>query len=127
LLIEEDETAPITLFFNSPGGLLDDAYRLIDYIDGSETPFIGVATQLCGSAAAQIFASLSNRLIMPHARIMIHQPLQSTLPHINSSNLESMSKILKGAEHLVYLDLAKWTNQEVEKIAADCAKETCLT
>jgi ATP-dependent protease ClpP protease subunit len=28
---------------------------------------------------------------------------------------------------LVYLDLAKWTNQEVEKIAADCAKETCLT
>ena len=44
-LIEEDETAPITLFFNSPGGVLDDAYRLIDYIDGSETPFIGVATQ----------------------------------------------------------------------------------
>lgn len=127
LLIQQDDS-PITLYFNSTGGSLYAAYHLIDYIHASNISFNGVATEICASAAAQIFASLpkGHRLIMDHAHILIHQPLTSAGAYINSNNIKDMTKFLEKTEQVVYNDLAEWTGQTVEKITNDCAKETWL-
>jgi ATP-dependent Clp protease protease subunit len=83
---------------------------------------------MCASAAAQIFASLpkGQRLIMPHAHILIHQPLTSSGTYINSSNIKNMAYFLKSIENMVYQDLANWTGQLLSQITKDCAKETWL-
>lgn len=128
LLEQKDPYLPITLYFNSNGGNLDAAYHLIDFIRGSQTTYIGIAAELCASAAAQIFASLPKgyRLIMPHAHILIHQPLTFTNSYLNSTNIYNITEILKKKEEMLYYDLAQWTGQSQEKIADDCRRETLL-
>lgn len=128
LLIREDAQRPITLFISSPGGSIDAAYHLIDYMEAAPVTFITVASETCASAAAQIFASAPRgcRLIMKHARIMIHKPLVRPDDYLNSTSVKSISEMLDETERLLYDDLARWTGQDVSKIEEDCGKETWL-
>ena len=128
LLIREDAQRPITLFISSPGGSIDAAYHLIDYMEAAPVAFIAVASETCASAATQIFASVEKgcRLVMKHARIMIHKPLVRPDDYLNSTSLKSISEMLDETERLLYEDLAGWTGQTLSRIEKDCEKETWL-
>lgn len=80
-----EQRKPIKLFFFSPGGSLDVNYALIDTITMSKTPVIGVNIGQCASAAAFIYLSCHQRLMMPHAYFLFHQGggvLQGTFAEI---------------------------------------------
>ena len=66
LLIQESESDPITLYFNTSGGNVDAAYHLIDFMEGAPVKFYGVVSEICASAGALVFASLpkGHRFIM---------------------------------------------------------------
>lgn len=129
LLIQESESDPITLYFNTPGGSVNAAYHLIDFIEGAPVKFFGVVSEVCASAGALVFASLpeGQRFIMPHGKIMIHQPAITPYAMINSTSIKSLSEMIGDSERMIYQDLSRWTKHTVDEIERDCEKETWLT
>lgn len=128
LLIQESESDPITLYFNTPGGNVDAAYHLIDFMEGAPVKFYGVVSEICASAGALVFASLpkGHRFIMSHGKIMIHQPAINPQTQVNSTSIKSLSKIIDASEQMIYQDLSTWTKHSIEEIERDCEKETWL-
>ena len=70
--IPKEERKPITLYINSPGGFVSDAYGVIDAIITSTTPVYTVNQALCASMAFLIFIVGDKRFSMPHAEFLMH-------------------------------------------------------
>lgn len=90
--------------------------------------FFGVVSEICASAGSLVFASLpeGHRFIMPHGRIMIHQPAITPEKVINSTRIKSFSEMIDECERMVYQDYARWTKHTFAEIERDCEKETWL-
>ena len=71
----EDSEAPITLYINSPGGSVDSGMALYDVMQAVSCPIRTVCVGLAASMAALLFVSGNRRDMLPHSRIMIHDPL----------------------------------------------------
>ena len=69
----EQERKPIKLMLFNYGGNFDLEWALIDAIETSMTPIWTVNMGICASAAADLFMAGKNRLMMPNAKLMIHQ------------------------------------------------------
>lgn len=72
---------PLTLYINSDGGSLQDAFALIDVIKKSNKPVITIGLGSVCSSGFMIFAAgaRGNRYISPNASIMCHQYSDSTI------------------------------------------------
>ena len=64
---------PITLYINSVGGSIYDAWGLIDVIENSELPVNTVCTGYAMSAGLLIFLAGKTRSVTKHATLMYHQ------------------------------------------------------
>lgn len=79
LYLEQNDKSDISLYINSPGGVIDAGYAIYDvmqYIDSKVNTF---CTGMAASMAAVLLAAGENggRFAMKHSRIMIHQPSTS--------------------------------------------------
>lgn len=74
-LQREDPTAPITLYINSPGGEVQSGLALYDVMQAVSCPIRTVCLGMAASMAALLFIAGDDREILPHSRIMIHDPL----------------------------------------------------
>ena len=74
-LQREDAHAPITLFVNSKGGEVQSGLALYDVMQALTCPIRTVCLGMAASMAALIFISGSQRDMLPHSRVMIHDPL----------------------------------------------------
>lgn len=70
--IPVEERIPITLIINSGGGNSIIGMSLVNVIQNSKTPIIGVCFGLCASMAFGIFAVCHTRLAVPDAVFMVH-------------------------------------------------------
>lgn len=74
-LQREDPNGEITLYINSPGGSVDSGLALYDVMQAVSCPIRTVCVGLAASMAALIFISGDRRDMLPHSRLMIHDPL----------------------------------------------------
>ena len=74
-LEREDPDGEITLYINSPGGSVDSGLALYDVMRAVNCPIRTVCVGLAASMAALIFVSGNRRDMLPHSRLMIHDPL----------------------------------------------------
>lgn len=74
-LQKEDPHAPITLFINSPGGEVQSGLALYDVMQAISCPVHTVCLGMAASMAALLFIAGSDREMLPHSRVMIHDPL----------------------------------------------------
>ena len=74
-LASENPDAAITMFINSPGGSVASGLALYDVIQAIHCPVRTVCTGIAASMAALLFISGSSRDMLPHARVMVHDPL----------------------------------------------------
>ena len=72
-----DPEKEITMYINSPGGEISSGLALYDTMQAVKCPVRTVCTGMAASMAALLFASGNRRDMLPHARIMIHDPLMS--------------------------------------------------
>lgn len=70
--IPVEERIPITLIINSGGGNSIIGMSLVNVIQNSNTPVIGVCFGMCASMAFGIFAVCHTRLAVPDAVFMVH-------------------------------------------------------
>ena len=68
-----EERVPIKIMLFNYGGNFDLEWAMIDAIEMSKTPVWTINMGICASAAADIFIAGKKRLMMPNAKLMIHQ------------------------------------------------------
>ena len=74
-LQRQDPEGEITMYINSPGGGVDSGLALYDVMQTVSCPIRTVCVGLAASMAALLFISGSRRDMLPHSRLMIHDPL----------------------------------------------------
>ena len=74
-LQRQDPEGEITMYINSPGGGVDSDMALYDVMQAISCPVRTVCVGLAASMAALLFISGSRRDMLPHSRLMIHDPL----------------------------------------------------
>ena len=74
-LEREDPDASVTLYINSPGGEVQSGLALYDVMQAVSYPIRTVCLGMAASMAALLFISGDEREMLPHSRVMIHDPL----------------------------------------------------
>jgi ATP-dependent Clp protease protease subunit len=126
-LDHDDPTKPITIFINSPGGSADDGFAIYDMIRFVRPPVRIVSTGLSASAATVIMlaAKKENRLALPNARIMIHQPSMRSFGAAEDIK-RTAEQILKLRQRINEL-YAEETGQPIDKVSEDTDRDYWLS
>ncbi|MEM8804696.1 MAG: ATP-dependent Clp protease proteolytic subunit [Cyanobacteria bacterium P01_D01_bin.44] len=76
-LDSDDPSKPIYLYINSPGGSVTAGMAIYDTMQYIKSEVVTICVGLAASMGAFLLGagSKGKRLALPHARIMIHQPL----------------------------------------------------
>ncbi|MEK6683531.1 MAG: ATP-dependent Clp endopeptidase proteolytic subunit ClpP [Nitrospirota bacterium] len=119
----EDPGKDINLYINSPGGLVTAGLAIYDTMQYIKS---GVSTTCIGQASSMGALLLSagkkgKRFVLPHSRIMIHQPMGGFQGQAMDVEIHAR-EILKMRELLNEI-LAKHTGQPLNRIAQDTERD----
>ncbi len=119
----EDPDKDIHLYINSPGGIVSSGLAVYDTMQYVKPD---IATYCIGQAASMAALLLAagargKRFALPHARVMIHQPMggfqgQATDIEIHAKEILRIKDILNNI-------FAHHTSQPIEKIQADTDRD----
>ena len=121
----QDNTSNITMYINSPGGIVQDGLAIYDTMQLIKPPVITVCTGMAASMAAIILAAGSTRYCLPHSKVMIHQPSGFTSGKTTDILIDA-EEIKKDRETLASI-LAHHTNKSMEEILKDFEKDKWFT
>jgi len=126
-LESQDSKKDITLYINSPGGLITAGMAIYDtmqYVRSDiQTIVIGQAASMGSLLAAA--GTKGKRFILPHSRHMIHQPLGGTRGQATDIEIHA-KEILRWKEELINI-YAKSTGQPADKLKADMERDKFMT
>ncbi|MGI6095682.1 MAG: ClpP family protease [Lachnospiraceae bacterium] len=112
----EDEKTPISVFINSPGGEIDHGLLMYDVIVGSKAPIHMFCTGDAYSMGAVLFACGKERYMLPHSKLMLHEPLLGEKIGGNASSIKSISDGLLEAKMMINQLLAFHTGKTEEEM-----------
>lgn len=123
----EDPEKDIYFYINSPGGVVTAGMAIYDTMNYIRPP---VATICVGQAASMGAFLLSagekgKRYALPHARIMIHQPLGGAQGQATDIAIQA-EEILRMKAELNAL-LAKHTGQSVKRVEKDTDRDNFMS
>jgi ATP-dependent Clp protease, protease subunit len=122
-LESEDPDKDINLYINSPGGSVTAGlaiYDTMEYVKPSVTTIcMGQATSM--GALLLAAGAKGKRYALPHARIMIHQPLGGAQGQ--ATDIDIQAKEIMKIKDLIHRILAKHTGQTMEKIRHDTERD----
>ncbi len=122
-LDSQDTKKDISIYINSPGGSVYDAFAIYDTINYIKSDVSTIAVGMAASAAAFLLSSgtKGKRFALPHSKIMIHQPSSGTRGKVTDMeiDLEESIKLKKQLEEI----LAKNTGQKASKIHQDMERD----
>jgi len=122
-LQSEDATKDITMYINSPGGSITAMWSIIDTMNLVKPDVSTVCVGMAASAASVILASgaKGKRYILPHAEVMIHQPLGGAQGQ--ASDIEITAKHILKTKAILQKYMAELTGQPVKKIEKDMDRD----
>ncbi|MSU23542.1 MAG: ATP-dependent Clp protease proteolytic subunit [Opitutus sp.] len=118
----------ITFYMNTPGGSITAGMAVFDTMKLITSPITIIVTGMAASMGSILLcgAAKGRRLIYPHARVLIHQPLISgrfigpaTDINIQAQEMEKLRAELNNI-------LAVASNQPIEKVARDSDRDFYL-
>ena len=122
-LQNQKKDVDINLYINSPGGGVDDTLAIYDTIQYLNCD---VATYCIGraqSGGAIVLASgtKGKRYILPHARVMIHQPFGGVTGQATDVQIQA-EEILKAKQGLIDI-LARHTGKSAKQVESDSERD----
>jgi len=116
----EDPTKEISLYINSAGGMVSAGLAVYDTMQYIRAPVSTLCMGMAMSFGAVLLAAgaKGKRHILPHARVMIHQPLSRGISGQATDIIISAREITNTKKKLVSI-LSLHTGQSAEKLAAD--------
>ena len=126
-LDKEKRGTDINLYVNSPGGAVDDTLAIYDAMRFLSS---NVATYCLGrafSGAALLLASgtKGKRYILPHAKVMIHQPYGGITGQAEDIRIQA-EQIIKSKQELNRI-ISVHTGQSIENIQRDSERDKYFT
>jgi ATP-dependent Clp protease protease subunit len=122
-LESEDPEKDISIYINSPGGLVHSGLAIYDTMQYIRPSVSTLCVGLAASMAAILLAagSKGKRFALPHSRVMIHQPIGGIQGQ--AADIEIHAKeILKTRERLNEI-LANHTGQPLDDIKRDSDRD----
>src|SRR5680860_1473171 len=122
-----DSKKDIKLYINSPGGSVYDGMAIYDtmqYIT-PDVQTIGIGLQASMGAFLLSSGTKGKRFVLPHSKIMIHQPSHSTRGKVTDMEID-LKEGLAVKEMLAEL-FAKNTGQKISKIKTDMERDYWMT
>jgi ATP-dependent Clp protease protease subunit len=122
-LQSEDSEKDITMYINTPGGSVTSMWSIIDTMNLIKPDVSTVCIGMAASAGSLILANgaKGKRLILPHAEVMIHQPLGGAEGQASDISIRA-NNILK-AKDIGQRFMALKTGQPLEKIEKDMDRD----
>ena len=125
-LESEDPDKEITLYINSPGGVITSGLAIYDTMQYVRCPVSTVCLGQAASMAAVILAAgaKGRRKCLPNSRVMIHQPHGGARGQ--ASDIEIQAKEILYLRQKINEILAKHTGQPETKIKEDTERDRFL-
>ncbi|MBT3217636.1 MAG: ATP-dependent Clp endopeptidase proteolytic subunit ClpP [Proteobacteria bacterium] len=126
-LESQDPDKDIFLYLNSPGGVITAGMAIYDTIQYIRPDVATICVGQAASMAAVLLAggAKGKRRALPHARVLIHQPLGGYRGQATDIEIHAR-EILRWKETL-NRTLAEHTGQPIERIAKDSERDHILT
>lgn len=126
-LSAKDDAKDINMYINSPGGSVSAGLAIIDTMNLIPNDVNTIATGLAASMGAMILLSgtKGKRNALPHAEVMIHQPLGGAQGQATDIAIRA-NHILRTRETL-YSMISDATGKDIDEIAEACERDNFLT
>ena len=127
-LDSDDNSKPIYLYINSPGGSVTAGLAIFDTMQYVKSEVVTICVGLAASMGAFLLAAgtKGKRLALPHSRIMIHQPLGGTSQR-QASDIEIEAREILRIKDMLNQSMADMSGQPLEKIAKDTDRDYFLS
>lgn len=128
-LESEDADKDISLYINSPGGEMSSMMAMYDTMQHIKPEVSTICIGMAASAAAVILAAgeKGKRYVLPHARVLIHQPHLTGGLEGQASDIEIHAReIVRQKEEMNHI-LASHTGQDFETVVRDTDRDRWLT
>jgi ATP-dependent Clp protease protease subunit len=118
----------ITFYINTPGGSITAGMAMFDTIKLLTSPVTVVVTGMAASMGSVLLcaAPKGRRLIFPHARVLIHQPLIAGRFIGPATDINIQAKEMEKLRDELNQILATASGQPIEKIAKDTDRDFYL-
>ncbi len=123
-LEREDNTKEIKIYINSPGGEVMSGLAVYDYISLMKSPVTTVCIGTAASMGAILFLAGQKRQMLPHTRLMIHDPsfarkeIGGRKPHEIQHELDKLNETREALASIISEKTGK-TIEEVYEVTAD--------
>lgn len=123
----EDPKAPITMYINSPGGVITDGLAIYDTMNKVSCPIETVCVGIAASMGAVLLAagSKGRRYAMPNSCVMIHQPLGGA--EGQATDIEISARRILALREKIYNILTDHSDCYFEEIAEACERDNYLS
>jgi ATP-dependent Clp protease protease subunit len=123
-----DPGKEIQMYINSPGGLVTAGLAIYDTMQYIKSPIMTICVGMAMSFGAVLLAAgeKGKRFALPHARIMMHQPLTGGVNGQASDIVLEANEILDNKKKLAEI-LARHTGQTFKKITDDSERNFYLS
>lgn len=119
IYLDNESSEEITIYINSPGGSVQDGLAVYDTIMLMNSPVRTVCLGICASMGAILFLAGEKREMMPHGKIMIHDPafggrheMGGKKPHEIQAELDDLNRCRESLAQII----AKRTGKTIEEI-----------
>jgi len=109
----------INFYINSPGGAVDDTLAMYDTMQfiSSHVATFCIGRAYSGGAVLLCAGHKGKRVILPHAKVMIHQPYGGVTGQTTDIQIQA-EQIIK-SKRLLNEIIARHTGQPVERVSKD--------
>ncbi len=113
----------INFYINSPGGAVDDTLAIYDTMRfmGSSIATYCIGRAYSGGALLLTAGTKGKRFILPHAKVMIHQPFGGVTGQAEDIRVQA-EQIIKSKQALIDI-FAEHTGQDADRIRNDSERD----
>jgi ATP-dependent Clp protease, protease subunit len=128
-LSNEDTKTDINFYINSPGGSVTAGLAIYDTMQYLRCDVSTTCLGMAASMGAWLLAAgmKGKRNVLPHAKIMLHQPLIGGVMQGTATDLSIEAKEMLRTRQEMYEIMAQHTGQSIDKIHKDCDRNLWLT
>ena len=123
-LQRQDSTTPITLYINSPGGEVQSGLALYDVMQAVSCPIRTVCLDMAASMGALLFIAGDEREILPHSRVMIHDPLIGAGAGGSALSVKARADDLMRIRDITAGVIARHSGMSIERVFELTASDT---
>ncbi|MBP5485786.1 MAG: ATP-dependent Clp protease proteolytic subunit [Alphaproteobacteria bacterium] len=126
-LESENPNADISLYINSPGGVISAGWAIMDTMQYIKSPVTTIGMGLVASMASVILAAgeKGKRFALPNTEIMIHQPLGGLQGQ--ATDMEIGMRKMKMVKETITKQMSEFTGRKVKELHDAMERDNWMT